>query len=66
MKNAEIRAFSYPYFPVFEQILRFSDMEKGGYDFDSVNFDLENTGQRNPVFRHILRTAFLCRIFIMV
>lgn len=49
MKNAEIRAFSYPYFPVFEQILRFSDMEKGGYDFDSVNFDLENTGQRNPV-----------------
>ena len=64
VKNAEIPAFSDLYFPIYgPNHIRIFPEKKYGYD--SVHI-LENTDQRKPVFRHNLRTVFLCRNFIIV
>ena len=55
---------SYPYFPLFGQIYRFCP-NKGKYGYDSDHIR-GNTDKRKPVLRYILRTAFLCRSFVMV
>ena len=55
---------SCPYFPVFKQILYFCP-NTGKCEYDSVHIR-ENTVLRKPLSWHILRTNFVCRIFIMV
>ena len=64
VKNAEILAFSDPHFPAFgeNRIRSFSCLDS----FSNSVQIRENMDQRKPVFRHILRTAFLCPIFKIV
>ena len=58
---SRISTESYPYFPVFRQILWFCpNTEK--YEYDTVHIP-ENTAQKKPIFWHTLRTTFLCRNF---